>query len=323
MERNSLWLRHPGALPLADFYALVDIPPEVEWFANLDNAHTKKAYEHDVKEFMAFATLATLAQLRQVSRAHVIAWRKHLEGGGYGDATIRRKLAALSSLFKKLCEAHAVSLNPVDGVKRPKMTAHEGLTPALSDEQTRRLLNAPATDTLKGTRDRAILSTLAHHALRREELCQLTVGDVQIRSGVLHLRVEGKGRKVRYVPVHPETQRLLAEYLDMAGHKEDREGALFRPVKNYVTGTLRKALHPESVLQEIVLKYGKQVGITDSVRGFCVHSLRATAATNALENGADIAKVQEWMGHANVSTTRLYDHRHHRPEDSPTFRTRY
>lgn len=71
------------------------------------------------------------------------------------------------------------------------------------------------------------------------------------------------------------------------------------------------------------MKYGKQVGITESVRGFCVHSLRATAATNALENGADIAKVQDWMGHANVSTTRLYDHRHHRPEDSPTFRTRY
>jgi integrase len=125
------------------------------------------------------------------------------------------------------------------------------------------------------------------------------------------------------VPVHPQTQRLLAEYLDMAGHKEDLGGALFRPVKNPVTGELRKSLHPESVLQDVVLKYGKQVGITDAVRGFCVHSLRATAATNALENGADIARVQQWMGHADVSTTRLYDHRQNRPEDSPTFRTRY
>jgi integrase/recombinase XerD len=323
MESHSLLLRNEGALPLSDFYDLADIPPEVEWFANLDNANTKKAYEHDVKEFMAFATVSTPIQLRQVSRAHVIAWRKQLEGRGCGEATIRRKLAALSSLFKKLCEDNAVLLNPVAGVKRPKMTAQEGLTPALSDEQTRRLLAAPATDTLKGTRDRALLSTLAHHALRREELCKLTVGDVQMRSGVLHLRVEGKGSKVRYVPVHPETQRLVAEYLAMAGHRDDLAGALFRPVKNYVTGTLRKALHPESVLQNIVLKYGKQVGITDTVRGFCVHSLRATAATNALENGADIAKVQEWMGHANVSTTRLYDHRHLRPEDSPTFRTSY
>ena len=86
----------------------------------MDNANTKKAYERDVKEFMAFATVSTPIQLRQVSRAHVIAWRKNLEGRGCGEATIRRKLAALSSLFKKLCEDNAVLLNPVDGVKRPE-----------------------------------------------------------------------------------------------------------------------------------------------------------------------------------------------------------
>jgi integrase/recombinase XerD len=323
MEKISLLVQNQGSLPLSDFFELADIPPELEWFANIDNTNTRRAYERDVKEFMAFAVVATPTQLRLVARAHVIAWRKNLEGRGCSGATIRRKLAALSSLFKKLCEDNAVLLNPVDGVKRPKMTAREGLTPALSADQTRTLLEAPARDTLKGKRDRAILSTLAHQALRREELCKLTVGDLQMRLGVLHLRVEGKGSKVRYVPVHPQTQRLLAEYLDMAGHKEDFDGALFRPVKNPVTGELRKSLHPESVLQDVVLKYGKQVGITESVRGFCVHSLRATAATNALENGADIAKVQVWMGHANVSTTRLYDHRQNRPEDSPTFRTRY
>jgi site-specific recombinase XerD len=59
------------------------------------------------------------------------------------------------------------------------------------------------------------------------------------------------------------------------------------------------------------------------VAGFCVHSLRSTAATNALEHEADIAKVQEWLGHANISTTRLYDKRKSRPEDSPTFKIAY
>jgi len=57
--------------------------------------------------------------------------------------------------------------------------------------------------------------------------------------------------------------------------------------------------------------------------GACVHSLRATAATNALEHDADIAKVKEWLGHANVSTTRVYDQRRSRTEDSPTFRVEY
>ena len=67
----------------------------------------------------------------------------------------------------------------------------------------------------------------------------------------------------------------------------------------------------------------EQVGINAAVRGFCVHSLRATAATNALLHGTDLAQVQELLGHANVATTRRYDQRHHRPEDSPTFRVEY
>jgi len=81
-----------------------------------------------------------------------------------------------------------------------------------------------------------------------------------------------------------------------------------------------QSLHPVSVYQDIVKRYGTEVGITVDVRGFCVHSLRATAATNALAHGADIAKVQEWLGHADISTTRMYDRRRWRPEESPTFK---
>jgi site-specific recombinase XerD len=63
--------------------------------------------------------------------------------------------------------------------------------------------------------------------------------------------------------------------------------------------------------------------VSANVSGFGPHSLRATAATNALEHNADIAKVQEWLGHADISTTRLYDKRKSRPEDSPTFKVEY
>ncbi|MCI0627698.1 MAG: site-specific integrase, partial [Acidobacteria bacterium] len=71
----------------------------------------------------------------------------------------------------------------------------------------------------------------------------------------------------------------------------------------------------------MVLGYAKGIGL--SIEGFCAHSLRATAATNALDHEVDIAKVQEWLGHANIATTRLYDRRKTRPEDSPTFRVAY
>jgi site-specific recombinase XerD len=302
---------------------LADVPPELEWFANITNRQTRRAYQNDLKDFMRFTGIVSPEEFRIVTRAHLIAWRKDLEGRGCADATIRRKLAAVSSLFEYLCERNAVVHNPVKGVKRPKANSNEGLTPALSDEQARLLLNAPTDSTLKGTRDRAILATLLYHGLRREELCTLKVRDLHQRQGVLHFRVHGKGGKTRYVPVSLLTQRLLTEYLDKAGHKEDLSGPLFRPVKNNTTKTLDKQLHPDSIYQDIVRRYGDKVGITTDVHGFCVHALRATAATNALAHNADIARVQEWLGHANISTTRLYDRRQHRPEESPTFKVEY
>jgi site-specific recombinase XerD len=94
-------------------------------------------------------------------------------------------------------------------------------------------------------------------------------------------------------------------------------------VTNNRTGDLDRPLDPASVYGNIVQKYGLETGISAQVDGLCVHSLRATAATNALSHEADIAKVPEWLGHANVSATRLYDRRNTRPENSPTFRVRY
>lgn len=311
------------ALTPAEFAKLTDVPPEIEWFANLRNPNTRAAYQHDLREFRQFLGIERLEEFRTVTRAHVIAWRKDLERRACAPTTIQRKLAALSSLFAYLCEQNAVLHNPVDGVKRPKSNRHEGTTPALSDEQARALLNAPEGDSLKAKRDRAILAALAYHGIRRDELCRLKVRDLQRRDGVVQFRIEGKGEKIRYVPVGMKALRLITEYLEAAGHKEELEGSLFRPVQNRVTGELNKPLHPVSVYQDIVKRYGHAVGITVDVRGFCVHSLRATAATNALAHGADIAKVQEWLGHADISTTRMYDRRRWRPEESPTFKVEY
>ena len=265
----------------------------------------------------------TPEEFRTITRAHIISWRKTLEERALSISTIRRKLSALSSLYDYLCEKNAVTHNPVDGVTRPKGDTNEGKTPAISDDQVKQLLMAPPDDTLKGIRDRAILATLAYHGLRREELCSLKVKDMHQRQGVMHFRIHGKGSKVRYIPVHPRSQRLITEYLKTGGHEYELDSPMFRPVRNRVNGKLDKPLHPDSVLHSIVVYYAKKIGITDTVPDFCVHSLRATAATNALDHEADIAKVQEWLGHANVSTTRLYDRRKTRPEDSPTFKVKY
>jgi integrase/recombinase XerD len=305
-------------LSAAEFQRLANVPPEVEWFANIRNASTRRAYENAIKDFMLFTGIKRPEEFRDVTRAHVIAWRDDLGRRTLIGTTIRHRLAALSSLFQYLCDKNALTHNPVKGVKRPKVESDEGKTPALGDHQARKLLVAPDEKSLKGRRDRAILATLLYHALRREELCKLRVKDFKHeRRGVAHLKVSGKGEKTRYVPLHPAASGLILEYLEAAEHGADDAGALFRPLRNNRTGGLQRAITPDGIYK-LVRKYsgavGKQVG---------AHALRATAATNALDHEADIAKVQEWLGHANISTTRIYDHRKTRPEDSPTFKVVY
>lgn len=308
------------ALTAPQFQQLADVPPATTWFANIDNPQTRRAYQNDLQEFMMFTGIQQPEKFRIVTRAHVLAWRKDLENRALAGATIRRKLAALSSLFGSLCECNAVRYNPVDGVKRPKKESVEGKTPAIGDHEARSLLNAPDPTTLQGQRDRAIFSVLLYHGLRRAELCRLNVNDLQLRRGVQHLRVHGKGSKIRYVPIHPGTAELLDIYLQHAGHGDDLQGALFRPLRNNVHSDPRASVTPDGVYK-MLARYAASVQIR--VERFGPHALRATAATNALEHEADIAKVQEWLGHASIATTRVYDRRKMQPEDSPTFKIKY
>jgi integrase len=156
---------------------------------------------------------------------------------------------------------------------------------------------------------------LLYHGLRRAELCLLKVKDIHDRRGVPHLRIHGKGGKTRYLPLHPASAERIHAYLEIAGHGQTLEAALFQPLR--VTGATITA----DGVYKCVLAYAARAKI--KVDGFGVHSLRATAAINAIEHEADIAKVQEWLGHANIATTRIYDRRKSRPEDSSTFKVMY
>lgn len=307
-------------LTAAQFQSLSEMPPEAEWFANITNVNTLRAYRNDVKEFMAFTGIRESADFRLVKRSHLIAWRRTLEGRGLEPATIRRKLSAMASLFDHLCETNSVPFNPADGVKRPNQGMNEGKSPALGDEQAKALLEAPSGDTLKGIRDRAILSVLLFHGLRRAELCSLRVGDIESRRGVLHFKVQGKGDKIRFVPAHPHSMQCITEYLEKSERGDLAGQPLFVRVKGGIDQQ-KTALTGHAIFKDVVQRYARQLGLAP--RSVCVHGLRATAATNALDHNAGIEKVQDWLGHASIQTTRLYDRRKAKPEDSPTFKVSY
>ena len=135
-------------LTAAEFQKLADVPPEVEWFANISNPHTRRAYENAVKDFMRFAGILRPEEFRTVTRAHLIASRDELRRRELGGATIRHRLASLASLFECLCEKNAVTHNPIKGVERPRTESGEGKAPAIGDHQARKLLEARPTPTL-------------------------------------------------------------------------------------------------------------------------------------------------------------------------------
>ena len=286
----------------AEFQQLADVPAAAEWLANVDNPNTRRAYGRDVGEFMSMLGIRRFGELRLVRRAHVIAWRKMLEERGLGPATRRRKLSAVSSLFRYLCNENAVHENPVSGVRRPRMeNANEGRTPALSDAQARRLLSAPEGEQPPGParpgppgcpalpraparRGRAPHGRLAPRAPGRAAPQGPRQGLQDPARPGPPGRALGPRRlpRARHAPPRPATHPCSSRCRPAGPAGRSRATAS--------TSSSGSTPRPTAIPMERI-----------------VHALRATAATNALEHEADIARVQDWLGHANVSTTRLYD----------------
>mgnify|MGYP001100358796 CR=1 FL=1 len=304
------------------FERLEDVLSELEWLSNIHNKNTRRAYLKDIQQFQQFSGITELEAFRDVTRAHVIAFRDYLQRQELAAATIRRKIAAISALFDHLCNTNAVRYNPCAGVKRPTEGANEGKTPALSSEQAKKILTAPSEDTLKGIRDRALLAILLYHGLRREELCKLKIKDIETRQGIPHLCVKGKRDRIHYVPIHPAALRLVDTYRAFDCLIEEPDTPLFRPVRNNTSKILIKHLSPDAIYK-IVRFYALKAGILSEILNIGAHAMRATAATNALEHAADITKVQELLGHSNISTTKLYDRRSSNPEDSAVFKIEF
>lgn len=237
-EASSVVAVSERRLTAVQFQRLAEMPAAAQWFANLDNPRTRRAYQGDLEDFRTFLGIQAPDQFRAVTRAHVLAWRAQLEQRGLSGATIRRKLAALASLFAYLLESNAIADgNPVQGVKRPRIESNEGKTPALGDHQAKALLDAPDPTTLQGVRDRAVLAVLLYHGLRREEAARLTLQDLQERRGIKHLRVHGKGGKLRYLPLHPVALERIHAYLEISGHHEQQADLpLFVPLRGKKTG---------------------------------------------------------------------------------------
>ena len=317
-----------GALPVVaaegsnrpvDLDWLAAVSEEEIWLASQKSARTRRAYRLDVAHFMRTLGITTPEQLRQVDHRAVIAWERIMrEQEGAAPSSVRRRLSALSSLFKHLVRHGSAGRNPVVDVQRPAINREEGTTAAFSKTQARRLLDAPSADTVAGLRDRAILSVGLQVGLRRAEIAALSVGDLHQNRGFDALRVIRKGGRRDALAINPQTAQRIRAYLVQAGHAEDHEGPMFRPVRSSRSGRLTR-LDPDTI-DRVLRRHTAAIGLT---RGYSAHSMRATFITTALENGAQLEDVQKAAGHRDPSTTKLYDRRQYNPEKAASFFATY
>ncbi len=305
------------------YHSLKEVPPEADFIQQKRNRSEKtaRAYQVDIDDFKNFIDIQKPEDYRLVTSKHVADWITKLKKQKLTNETISRKVSAVSSLFKYYCGRSALKNNPCNNITRPKVESNIGKSDAISNTEARKLLDAPPADTLKGLRDRAILVVFLFHGLRRSEVMDLKVNSIHDVQGVPHLRVKGKGSKTRDLPLHPVTIERINAYLQKDGRTGFLESPLFCQLrKRKDTDGNLKAMST-NMIYIIVMNYAKMVGI--KLENFHPHSLRATWATNALSNHADLAKVQDYLGHTNIQTTKIYDKRSQTLADSPTFKINY
>lgn len=255
--------------------------------------HTTKNYGIDLREFMKFITEKELQELTYLDIRSFLAFLKTRE---YSKSSISRKLACLRSFFKFLVRENILTQNPAAGIATPKK--EKRLPSFMNPDEITKLLDAPAKNSWEEKRDKAILEMLYSSGLRVSELAGLNHDDLDFFGGLV--RVRGKGKKERIVPVGQAALNSLRAYWDMKAPREN-PNAIKKPL---FVSRIGSRLTDRSV-RRMILKYVKRTGLGKEISP---HTFRHSFATHMLDRGADLRSVQELLGHANLSTTQIYTH---------------
>lgn len=230
-------------------------------------------------------------------QTHLYYYRKK-RGGPLANSTQRQWLMAVASFMGWLTRQGIIPFNPASDLEMPR-TEHRLPKAILSHHEVERVLRVPDVTRPFGLRDRAILEVFYSTGIRRNELCQLNLTDLDFHRGVLRVE-QGKGRKDRYVPIGARAVQWVERYLT---HSRPRLGKLGDPVALFL-GTTGRRVHPGRLAAHVhQLIVQARLGKT----GSC-HLFRHAFATTLLESGCDIRHIQVMLGHAKLETTAIYIH---------------
>jgi len=256
---------------------------------------TIAAYQTDLIQFLEFASheLGVESQNLEVQKVDKFIVRSYIglmTEKNLSRKSIARKVASMRSFFRFLCREGVLTQSPVQKITTPKVSRN--LPRFLFYEHMNKLLAAADQDTKNGIRDQVIVELLYGSGLRVSELVGLNISDVDLASSLI--RVWGKGRKERIVPLTDPARESIIAYL---ARRTDSENALLLNYKD-------TRLTSRSV-RRILDKLERKAKLNQHIHP---HMLRHTFATHLLDGGADLRSVQELLGHKKLSSTQIYTH---------------
>ncbi len=313
LVRNALDSTALVAKNLSSLMAEVDAGSEIAralipFFCDrLPSPKSRREYATDLRLFVSHLAGIGISPLA-ANGDHVRLYKEAMVRAGFRPATVARRLSVIRQAYQQFGKKGLVGWNTVgdiQAVSAPRVS--KNTTPRLTEVEAKRLLHAQDTATAIGQRDHALLFVYLKTACRCNAIRNARIGDLERTDADWYIAVKEKGQKERRLPLLESAGPVL-RWINAAGLVEHEVAPLFPAFEKDRKTPSGRFLSSRHVLG-IVKKYASQIGLNvDRLgrRGIGVHSLRKTAAMNALEHGAKVEHVQAWLGHSDIRTTQEY-----------------
>ena len=248
--------------------------------------NTVRSYQKGLQNLYQFSQ----KPLRELNKKDLQAFVREISKQTNKSTTIRQRIAAISSFYKRLIHLEIITKNPASSLVLPRIPQH--MPKSISQQQANKLVENPTQEGDYQIRNKAILEILYGSGLRVSELCGLNIEDVHLETDAKYIYVLGKGKKERIIPLGSKALLALEE--------------LFRTTQYKKGDPLFQNCNGTRLSQRGVYTICKESGLQNNIGPIHPHMMRHTCATHMSDNGADIRYIQSFLGHESIEVTKLY-----------------
>ena len=270
-----------------------EIEKYIEYLSTVkkSSSNTVQSYRRDLVKMQKYFAQNGVNALSDVSQTIVRSYVLYMEGENMSSATVSRSIASIRSFFMYLLENGKIDGNPTEGIKPPKV--EKKIPETLTIEEVNLLLEQPSGDTPKEIRDKAMLELLYATGLRVSELISLRVTDLNL--------------SLSYIECHDRTKSRIIPIENAAKYALNRYMSEIRPAmcqdSEYLFTNVKGDEMSRQGFWKLIKSYAKKAGINKDITP---HMIRHSFASHMVSNGADLASLQEMLGHSDISTTQIY-----------------